>query len=183
VGRVSLERATAVGLALITAAALALLLMTSGVFGRVGLVPLAAALFVLMSSMSLVLPNAQTLGLQRAPHAAGSASALIGTSSFLIGAIASPLVGIAGEDTAVPMALVQLVSVLVAGTAYVLLCRPRAGAGAKATLTALRHDVPASTGGRTAAEVRTATGAPAPALPAPATEPTARTCREGADEG
>ncbi|MDT0414023.1 multidrug effflux MFS transporter [Streptomyces sp. DSM 41982] len=163
VGRVSLERATAVGLSLITAAAVALLVMTSGVLGRVGLVPLAVALFVLMSSMSLVMPNAQTLGLQRAPHAAGSASALIGTSSFLIGAIASPLVGIAGEDTAVPMALVQLVSVLVAGAAYVFLCRP--GTGMKATLTAARHDVTTT------------------ALPAPATEAAGAACREGADEG
>ena len=33
----------------------------------------------------------------RTPHAAGSASALLGTSSFLIGAVASPLVGIAGR--------------------------------------------------------------------------------------
>ena len=33
----------------------------------------------------------------RTRHAAGSASALLGTSSFLIGAVASPLVGIAGE--------------------------------------------------------------------------------------
>jgi DHA1 family bicyclomycin/chloramphenicol resistance-like MFS transporter len=60
----------------------------------------------------------------RVRHAAGSASALLGTSSFLIGAIASPLVGVAGEETAVPMAVVQLTATLVAATCFVALCRP-----------------------------------------------------------
>ncbi|MEV0847002.1 multidrug effflux MFS transporter [Streptomyces sp. NPDC049954] len=141
VGRVSLEKAAAAGLCLITVAALALLVMTSGVFGKAGLVPVAVGLFVLMSSMSLVLPNAQTLALQRASHAAGSASALIGTSSFLIGAIASPLVGIAGEHTAVPMAVVQLTSVLIALGCFLALCRPGAG---RASATVRTEKLPAS---------------------------------------
>ncbi|MFF4346283.1 multidrug effflux MFS transporter [Streptomyces sp. NPDC001530] len=124
VGRVSLDKALAVGLALITLAATALLLMSTGAFGEVGLAPVAAALFVLMSAMGLALPNTQALALMRVRHAAGSASALLGTSSFLIGAIASPLVGIAGEHTAVPMAVVQLAAVLVAIACFVGLCRP-----------------------------------------------------------
>ena len=66
----------------------------------------------------------QALALMRVRHAAGSASALLGTSSFLIGAIASPLVGVAGEDTAVPMAVVQLSATLVAAVCFVALCRP-----------------------------------------------------------
>jgi DHA1 family bicyclomycin/chloramphenicol resistance-like MFS transporter len=124
VGRVSLEKVLGVGLALVALAATALLLMSAGVFGDVGLAPIAAALFVLMSAMGLGLPNTQALALMRVRHAAGSASALLGTSSFLIGAIASPLVGIAGEHTAVPMAVVQLAAVLVAIACFVGLCRP-----------------------------------------------------------
>ncbi|MCF3123182.1 Bcr/CflA family multidrug efflux MFS transporter [Streptomyces arenae] len=124
VGRVSLNKVLAVGLGVITLAATALLLMTAGVFGEVGLFPVAAGLFVLMSAMGLAMPNTQSLALIRTPHAAGSASALLGTSSFLIGAVASPLVGIAGEDTAVPMAVVQLVCALAAVTCFVGLCRP-----------------------------------------------------------
>ncbi|MEU6126193.1 multidrug effflux MFS transporter [Streptomyces sp. NPDC047123] len=124
VGRARLDKVLAVGLAMITTAATALLLMTLGVFGDVGLFPVAAGLFVLMSSMGLTLPNTQSLALLRTPHAAGSASALLGTSSFLIGAVASPLVGIAGEDTAVPMAVVQLVCALAAIACFVGLCRP-----------------------------------------------------------
>ncbi|MFK4595449.1 Bcr/CflA family multidrug efflux MFS transporter [Streptomyces pristinaespiralis] len=131
VGRVSLDKALGFGLAVITLAATALLLMTTGVFGEVGLFPVAAGLFVLMSAMGLAMPNTNALALLRTPHAAGSASALIGTASFLVGAVASPLVGIAGESTAVPMAVVQVVCGVGAMLCFLLLCRPwRARAGA-----------------------------------------------------
>ncbi|MDF9872728.1 Bcr/CflA family multidrug efflux MFS transporter [Streptomyces sp. NPDC052071] len=130
VGRVSLDKALGLGLAVISVAAVALLLMTSGVFGEVGLVPVAAGLFVLMSAMGLAMPNTNTQALMRTRHAAGSASALLGTSQFLIGAIASPLVGIAGEKTAVPMAVVQVVCALAAVACFLLLCRPWRDAGA-----------------------------------------------------
>ncbi|WP_033281946.1 multidrug effflux MFS transporter [Streptomyces sp. NRRL F-525] len=124
VGRVSMDKVLGAGLAVVVLAATALLLMATGVFGEVGLVPVAAGLFVLMSAMGVTLPNAQTLALMRTRHSAGSASALLGTSSFLIGAVASPLVGIAGEHTAVPMAVVQLVAALVAVACFVGMCRP-----------------------------------------------------------
>ncbi|MGW5775277.1 Bcr/CflA family multidrug efflux MFS transporter [Streptomyces sp. NPDC003863] len=124
VGRVSLDKVLGWGLGIVLLAGLALLLMTSGVFGETGLAPVAAGLFVLMSAMSLVLPNTNAQALMRTPHAAGSASALLGTSSFLVGAVASPLVGIAGEHTAVPMAVVQLGSALLALVCFLGLCRP-----------------------------------------------------------
>ncbi|MCX3288448.1 multidrug effflux MFS transporter [Streptomyces sp. NEAU-H22] len=124
VGRVSLDRVLGIGLAIVITAATVLLLMSLGVFGEVGLVPVAAALFVLMSAMGITLPNTQALALMRTKHAAGSASALLGTTSFLIGAIASPLVGVAGEDTALPMAVVQLAAALVALACFMGMCRP-----------------------------------------------------------
>lgn len=124
VGRISLDKALGFGLGVIVLAAVALLLMTSGVFGEVGLVPVAAGLFVLMSAMGLAMPNTNAQALMRTKHAAGSASALLGTSSFLIGAVASPLVGIAGEETAVPMAVVQVVCAVGAMVCFLGLCRP-----------------------------------------------------------
>ncbi|WP_055600841.1 Bcr/CflA family multidrug efflux MFS transporter [Streptomyces aureus] len=124
VGRVSLDKALAWGLGTILVSSLALLLMTSGVFGDVGLVPIAAGLFVLMSAMGLAMPNTNAQALMRTPHAAGSASALLGTTSFLVGAVASPLVGIAGEHTAVPMAVVQLTCAVLALACFLALCRP-----------------------------------------------------------
>ncbi|MFB8174546.1 multidrug effflux MFS transporter [Streptomyces sp. NPDC055966] len=124
VGRVALEKVLGAGLAVIILAATALLLMATGAFSDVGLAPIATALFVLMSAMGVTLPNAQSLALLRTRHAAGSASALLGTTSFLVGAVASPLVGVAGERTAVPMALVQLAGALVAAACFVGMCRP-----------------------------------------------------------
>lgn len=136
IGRVSLDKALAFGFAVVTVAAAALLLMTSGVFGKVPLAAVATGLFVLMSAMGLAMPNTNALALMRSRDAAGSASALLGTSTYLLGAIASPLVGIAGEHTAVPMATVQLVCALAAVLCFLGLCRPgrrtdEAGAAAK----------------------------------------------------
>ncbi|MFD3665996.1 multidrug effflux MFS transporter [Streptomyces sp. NPDC058659] len=124
VGRVRLDKVLGWGVGTILLASLALLLMTTGVFGEVGLVPIAAGLFVLMSAMGLALPNTNAQALMRTPHAAGSASALLGTSSFLVGAVASPLVGIAGEHTAVPMAVVQLTCAALSLACFLGLCRP-----------------------------------------------------------
>ncbi|MER7761937.1 Bcr/CflA family multidrug efflux MFS transporter [Streptomyces sp. NPDC097619] len=130
VGRVGLDRVLAVGLAVITLASGYLLAVTTGLFGRAGLVEVSAGLFVLMAAMGLVLPNTNAQALMRTPHAAGSASALLGTCSFLIGSVATPLVGVAGERTAVPMALVQTVCALLAVACFLGLCRPgRAGTG------------------------------------------------------
>ncbi len=124
IGRVSLDRALGIGLAIILVAACYLLLLTCGVFGKPGLVAVAGGFFVLMAAMGLSLPNTNALALMRTPHAAGSASALLGTSQFLIGAVASPLVGIAGSTTAVPMALVQVSCTGIAVVAFLALCRP-----------------------------------------------------------
>ncbi|WMX47362.1 multidrug effflux MFS transporter [Streptomyces roseicoloratus] len=125
VGRVSLDKVLGWGLGVILLAATALLVMTSGLLGDPGLPAVAAGLFVLMSAMGLAMPNTNAQALMRAPHAAGSASALLGTTSFLIGAVASPLVGIAGETTAVPMAVVQVGCAVAALGCFLLLCRPR----------------------------------------------------------
>ncbi len=127
VGRVSLDKALGAGLAVVTLASVALLLMASGVFGEAGLVPIAAGLFVLMSAMGLAMPNTNAQALMRSRDAAGSASALLGTSTFALGAVASPLVGIAGEGTAVPMAAVQVACAVAAVVSFLVLCRPWRG--------------------------------------------------------
>ncbi|MDQ0605628.1 DHA1 family bicyclomycin/chloramphenicol resistance-like MFS transporter [Streptomyces canus] len=124
VGRVRLDKVLGYGLALLAAGGLALVLVTQGVFGDPGTVQIAACLFVMISSLGLILPNTNALALMRTPHAAGSASALVGTSCFVMGAIASSLVGIAGKETAVPMAVVQLGSALAAMVCFLGVCRP-----------------------------------------------------------
>ena len=73
--------------------------------GGVGLPGILPCLFVVVASVGLVIPNATALAMTDYPHAAGSASALLGASQFAFGAAAAPLVGIAGRATAAPMAV------------------------------------------------------------------------------
>ncbi|MFZ2242373.1 MAG: Bcr/CflA family drug resistance efflux transporter, partial [Gordonia amarae] len=51
---------------------------------------------------------------------AGSASAVLGALQFGLAAVVSPLVGLGGEDTAAPMAVVMAASALIAVTAFAL---------------------------------------------------------------
>ncbi|WP_327309915.1 multidrug effflux MFS transporter (plasmid) [Streptomyces sp. NBC_01298] len=124
VGRVRLERALGLGLVVVVLAGVALLMMAGGVFGTVGLVPIAVGLFVLTPALGLILPNTNALALMRSPHAAGSASALLGTSCYAVGAIASLLVGVGGKSSAAPMTAVQLGSAVAALVCFAALCRP-----------------------------------------------------------
>jgi DHA1 family bicyclomycin/chloramphenicol resistance-like MFS transporter len=64
-------------------------------------------LFFMVSSLAFVMPNSTALALADHAEVAGAASALLGVVQFLVGAIAAPLVGIAGTETAVPMGLVM----------------------------------------------------------------------------
>ncbi len=81
-------------------------LMLVTAFTGAGLPLLLPALFVVVASIGLVLPNGTALALASHAERAGSAAALIGTAQFAIGAAAAPLVGLAGPRTVLPMALV-----------------------------------------------------------------------------
>ncbi|MFI9273674.1 multidrug effflux MFS transporter [Kitasatospora sp. NPDC052896] len=94
-----------------------------------GLVALTLGLFAMAGGLGLVTPASSALALQRAPHAAGTASALLGTLQFLTAALAPALVGLGGQGSALPMAVVILGMALAALLAFVLLCRPWQPAG------------------------------------------------------
>jgi MFS transporter, DHA1 family, multidrug resistance protein len=70
-----------------------------------GLAAVLVALVVTISSIGLILPNATALAMANQQHAAGSASALFGLGQFGVGALAAPIVGIAGAHDALPMGL------------------------------------------------------------------------------
>jgi DHA1 family bicyclomycin/chloramphenicol resistance-like MFS transporter len=91
------------------------------VISGVGLVGILPALFVVVASQGMVFPNAAALALTDHPHSAGSASALLGLLQFILGALASPLVGIAGAHTALPMASVICFLGLAAFITFLLL--------------------------------------------------------------
>jgi DHA1 family bicyclomycin/chloramphenicol resistance-like MFS transporter len=74
--------------------------------GGIGLAGILPCLFVAVSGVGLVFPNASALALTPYPHVAGSASALLGVLNFVVGAAVAPIVGAAGDRTAVPMGIV-----------------------------------------------------------------------------
>ena len=56
-------------------------------------------------------------------HVAGSASALLGVLPFLLGSLTAPLVGVAGEYSALPMGIIILSASFLAFLSYFLLVR------------------------------------------------------------
>lgn len=80
-------------------------------------------LFLVVSSVGIVSATSTSLALQNQSKSAGSASALIGLSGMLAGSLVTPLVGVAGGNADLPMALVILVCDLSAIAFYFLLAR------------------------------------------------------------
>lgn len=115
------RRLLVLGLAGMSGGAVALLVVVAT---GTGLGWALATLFASVSCVGFVMPNATALALADHADVAGSASALLGVNQFLVGAVAAPLVGIAGVDTAVPMALVMVLLSLGAALALATLTRP-----------------------------------------------------------
>lgn len=65
--------------------------------------------FLLITSIGFTIGNATALAMTSVSRAVGTAAALLGAVQFTFGAAASPLVGLGGENTAVPMAVVIVV--------------------------------------------------------------------------
>ena len=80
-------------------------------------------IFFFVTSIGVVGTSSFTLAMERQSHVAGSASALLGLLPFVLGALTAPLVGIAGEETAVPMGLTIFVMCLIALLAYTFLAK------------------------------------------------------------
>ena len=80
-------------------------------------------LFVTVSSVGMITPNATTLALADHPRSAGSASALLGLVQFFTGGAISPLVGLLGGDSALGMTVVMAVAAAAAFTTFAVLTR------------------------------------------------------------
>lgn len=131
VGRVSPQRLLAIGLTATACGGTALLAVVLSGIGLIGVLP---SLFVVVASIGIVMPNATTLALANHPRAAGSASALLGVLQFIVGAAAAPLVGIGGNNTALPMGIVIAALGVSALTAFVALSRTRIDLGGSTAL-------------------------------------------------
>lgn len=80
-------------------------------------------IFFFIMAIGVVGTSSFTLAMESQGHVAGSASALLGLLPFILGAATAPLVGIAGENTAVPMGLVIFSMCLIALLSYLLLAK------------------------------------------------------------
>jgi drug resistance transporter, Bcr/CflA subfamily len=122
VERLSVRRLLGFGLAMMVIAGIGLLAVVP--FRGGGLLVVMPPLTLLMFSWSFVQSNAIALGLTNHPQIAGSASALLGVSQFAFGAVVAPLVGIAGANTALPMAIVVAACGIAAALAFKALVGP-----------------------------------------------------------
>jgi DHA1 family bicyclomycin/chloramphenicol resistance-like MFS transporter len=126
-GRVRLNSllVAAVGVATVGALAQVLLVLTVGET----LAGTWITLFVTAGGIGMVFPSTLSIGQALGRNAPGAASALLGGLQFLFGALAAPLVGLFGEDSSLPMAVIMLIAVAAAGVALVGLARPWEGRG------------------------------------------------------
>ncbi|MCP3774876.1 multidrug effflux MFS transporter [Paenibacillus sp. MZ04-78.2] len=119
-GRVSDKRLLVSGLALASVAGVALLL---AIVSGAGLYAILVPLFFVVSSVGIVSTAGFSLAMRNQSESAGSASALLGVLSFIFGGIVAPLVGIAGNQTAVPMGIVIAAADVSSVLCYWLLVR------------------------------------------------------------
>jgi MFS transporter, DHA1 family, multidrug resistance protein len=85
---------------------------------------LIGALVIMVCAVGLIFPTANALAMADYPDLAGTASSLQGLSQFVFGAVAAPLVGIAGEQTALPLGIVATSVSLCAMTSFASLVLP-----------------------------------------------------------
>jgi DHA1 family bicyclomycin/chloramphenicol resistance-like MFS transporter len=115
VGRFGARRLLGIGLGwqLCTVGTLLVLTLT----GALGLPAVLVLLWSSVTSLGLVMGNATSLALARTPDGAGTGSAVLGAAQFALAAAVAPLVGLGGDDTAVPMAIAMVATAAVAAVA------------------------------------------------------------------
>ncbi len=90
---------------------------------KASLLAVAIPIFFLVCSIGIISTTSFALAIEAQGHIAGSASALLGLLPFVLGSLTSPLVGLAGEYSAIPMGVVILSTSLLALLSYFSLVR------------------------------------------------------------
>ncbi len=121
VGRISPRRLLHGGLAAMVLST-GLLLITVTV-GGVAPVPTLGLMACFMASIGFSVANAMALATAEVRYAAGTGSAVMGFLQYVLGAGASPLVGLAGEHSAVPMGIAMFAAAVLAAIALVVFTR------------------------------------------------------------
>ncbi|MFB9275799.1 multidrug effflux MFS transporter [Cohnella cellulosilytica] len=109
--------------AFITTAAILVIVLAHGPFFA-----LFISIFLFAASIGIIGPVSFTLAMESQGRIAGSAAAVLGTLQFALGAVTSPLVGLAGENSAVPFGITIFMTSVLAVIAYVFLIKKPASA-------------------------------------------------------
>ncbi|WP_411831676.1 multidrug effflux MFS transporter [Paenibacillus dokdonensis] len=121
-GRVTESRLFLIGLiiAFISSAATLFIVLVHGALSAMFI-----SIFLFALSIGIIGPISFTLAMESQGHIAGSASAVLGTLQFALGAVTSPLVGMAGENSAIPFGIVIFSTSLLSVIAYIVLIKGR----------------------------------------------------------
>ncbi|MHB0880672.1 multidrug effflux MFS transporter [Paenibacillus sp. SEL1] len=119
-GRVSESRLFLIGLILsfISSAALLFIVLVHGALSAMFI-----SIFLFALSIGIIGPISFTLAMESQGHIAGSASAVLGTLQFVLGGVTSPLVGIAGENSAIPFGIIIFSTSLLSIITYIILVK------------------------------------------------------------
>ena len=99
-------------------------LLFVGFWFEVGLAVILPILFLTITPLSVLGASSFSLALSRQGKNAGTASALLGFSSMILGGCMMPLVGIAGEHTAIPMCVMMIAGYGLGYLTYLLMVAP-----------------------------------------------------------
>ncbi|WP_213650695.1 multidrug effflux MFS transporter [Paenibacillus sp. J23TS9] len=121
-GRVTESRLFLIGLiiAFISSAATLFIVLVQGALSA-----MFVSIFLFALSIGIIGPISFTLAMESQGHIAGSASAVLGTLQFALGAVTSPLVGIAGDNSAIPFGIVIFSTSLLSVIAYIVLIKEK----------------------------------------------------------
>ena len=117
-GRVDSEKMMRIALTVVAAAGICLFLALTL---SDSLILVMIPLFFVVSSVGMISTLGFTLAMQNYGSTAGSASALLGLLPMLVGSLVSPLVGVMGEESALPMGLIIMTLDCLALLVYTLL--------------------------------------------------------------
>jgi MFS transporter, DHA1 family, multidrug resistance protein len=120
--RFSPQQILVAGLTMGTVAGGALIVVAATGFG--GLASVLAALWIVLASAGLAMPNAPALAMTGYGEAAGTAAALLGAVQFGVGALTAPLVGVLGTGS---LAMGVVVAGCMTGATLVMLLVVRPG--------------------------------------------------------
>ena len=99
------------------------LILLTVTLGAVRPVPTIVLMGSFMACIGFVYGPAAMLATMQVRHAAGTGSAIFGFAQYAAGAVVSPLVGMAGHNSAVPMGIAMFAAAVAAAGAFFILTR------------------------------------------------------------